>query len=51
MNKLIGFLQDDLEELDKSMEDLRNYVDTQKHLDKLEAFVSYWRQHSKSLVE
>ena len=61
MNRLIGFLQDDLKEIDESFESLKQIVedkvhytirgDLENHIERIDMFFSYWRQHAGSLKE
>jgi len=61
MNRLVNFLQDDLKEIDESfanVKDLINYrlnyedsKDMDKHIDRIDMFISYWLQHSESLAQ
>ncbi len=61
MSRLIGFLQDDLQEIEKSFEHIKEMIDNKvyyedrrniyKHIETLEQFFSYWRQHSNKLKE
>jgi len=59
MSRLLGFLQDDLKEIDESFEHIKEMVDCklhyedskniEKHIERLEEFISYWQQHSNKL--
>ena len=59
MNRLVGFLQDDLYEIDESLESLKqimedkvyyqNRGDLENHIERIDRFISYWKQHAKSL--
>ena len=55
MNNLVSFLQDDLKEIDESfahVKDLINYRlhdEDNKHIERIDMFISYWSQHSESL--
>ena len=59
MNRLVNFLQDDLEKINHSFENIReainckiNYEDEPmlaKDIETLETFIIYWQQHAKSL--
>lgn len=61
MNRLVNFLQDDLKEIDHSFQNIREVIDCKinyrcqeesmlaKDIERLETFISYWKQHSKSL--
>ena len=59
MNRLIDFLQDDLKEIDESFESLKQIVedkihytnrgDLENHIERIDRFISYWKQHAKSL--
>ena len=59
MNRLVGFLQDDLYEIDESLESLKQIVedkvyyqnrgDLENHIERIDRFISYWKQHAKSL--
>ena len=59
MNRLVGFLQDDLNEIDESLESLKQIVedkvyyqnrgDLENHIERIDRFISYWKQHAKSL--
>ena len=61
MSRLVGFLQDDLKEIEKSFESIRDVVDYKinyeensilaKDIERLEQFISYWQQHSNKLKE
>ena len=61
MSRLVSFLQDDLKEIDESVEKIKDmiyyrlhYEDSEsieKHIEKLEQFISYWQQHSNKLQE
>ena len=61
MSRLVGFLQDDLKEIDESFENIKEMIDyrlhyedsknIEKHIEKLEQFISYWQQHSNKLKE
>ena len=56
MDRLVGFLQSDLKEIDESFEHIREMIDyrlhyedskdIEKHIERLEQFISYWQQHS-----
>ena len=60
-NRLVGFLQDDLKEIDNSFENIKNLIenkiyyknrgDVENHIERIDQFISYWQQHSKSLKE
>jgi len=56
MNNLVNFLQDDLKEINESFENVKdslNYGDSRnidKHVDRIDMFISYWLQHSGSLA-
>jgi hypothetical protein len=57
----VGFLQDDLKEIDNSFENIKNLIenkiyyenrgDVENHIERIDQFISYWQQHSKSLKE
>ena len=59
MSRLVGFLQDDLYEIDESLESLKQIVedkvyyqnrgDLENHIERIDRFISYWKQHAKSL--
>jgi len=59
MSRLVGFLQDDLNEIDESFESLKQIVedkvyyqnrgDLENHIERIDRFISYWKQHTKSL--
>ena len=59
MSRLVGFLQDDLNEIDESFESLKEIVedkvyyqnrgDLENHIERIDRFISYWKQHAKSL--
>ena len=61
MSRLVGFLQDDLNEIDESFESLKQIVedkvyyqnrgDLENHIQRIDRFISYWKQHAKSLEE
>ena len=56
MSRLLGFLQDDLKEIAESLELIHHihYEDSEnieKHIERLEEFISYWQQHSNKLGE
>ena len=61
MSRLIGFLKDDLKEIDHSFQNIReainckiNYQDDSilsKDIETLERFIIYWRQHSQNLMD
>tara|TARA_B100001248_G_C27391844_1_gene462860 strand:+ start:1246 stop:1527 length:282 start_codon:yes stop_codon:yes gene_type:complete len=61
MNRLVGFLQDDLKEIDESFEIIKlvmeekiyyeNKGDLEKHLEKIDRFIAYWQHHAKNLEE
>ena len=61
MSRLVGFLQDDLKEIEKSFESIRDVVDYKinyeensilaKDIERLEQFISYWQRHSNKLKE
>jgi len=61
MSRLLGFLQDDLKEIDESFEHIKEMIDNKvyyedskniyKHIERLEEFISYWQQHSNKLGE
>ena len=59
MNRLVNFLQDDLERINHSFENIReainckiNYEDESllaKDIETLETFIIYWSQHAKNI--
>ena len=59
MNRLVNFLQDDLEKINHSFENIReainckiNYEDEPmlaKDIETLETFIIYWSQHAKNI--
>lgn len=65
MSRLLGFLQDDLKEIDKSFESIRDVIDykinyeenligTEHHglakdIQRIESFIIYWGHHAKHL--
>ena len=61
MSRLIGFLQEDLKEIEESFEHIKEMIDyrlhyedsknIEKHIERLEQFISYWQQHSNKLKE
>ena len=61
MSRLVGFLQDDLKEIDESFESVKqimedkiyyeNRGDLENHIERIDRFISYWKQHAKSLEE
>ena len=61
MDRLVGFLQSDLKEIDESFEHIREMIDCrlhyedskdiEKHIERLEQFIIYWQQHSNKLKE
>mgnify|MGYP000344740048 FL=1 len=61
MNRLIGFLQDDLKEIDEYFESVKQIVedkiyyenrgDLENHIERIDRFISYWQQHAESLKE
>ena len=61
MNRLIGFLQDDLKEIDESFENVKQSLeykihyedrgDLENHIERIDRFISYWQQHAESLRE
>ena len=61
MSRLVGFLQDDLKEIDEYFENIKEMIDyrlhyedsknIEKHIERLEQFISYWQQHSNKLKE
>ena len=61
MNRLVNFLQDDLEEIDESFESVKQIVEDKiyyenrgnlkNHIERIDRFISYWQQHAKSLKE
>ena len=60
-NRLVNFLQDDLKEIDESFESVKqimenkiyyeNRGDLENHIERIDRFISYWQQHSKSFKE
>ena len=60
-NRLVGFLQDDLKEIDNSFENIKEVIenkiyyenrgDVENHIERIDQFISYWQQHSKSFKE
>ena len=60
-NRLVGFLQDDLKEINNSFENIKELIenkiyysnrgDVENHIERIDQFISYWQQHSKSLKE
>ena len=60
-SRLKGFLIQDLKEIDESFESVKESIenkiyyenrgDLENHIERIDRFISYWRQHSKSLVE
>ena len=61
MNRLVNFLQDDLQKINHSFENIReainskiNYEDESmlaKDIETLETFIIYWSQHSKNILK
>ena len=61
MSRLLGFLQSDLKEIDESFEHIKEMIDyrlhyedsknIEKHIERLEQFISYWQRHSNKLQE
>ena len=61
MNRLVNFLQDDLEKINHSFQNIReainckiNYEDESllaKDIETLETFIIYWSQHAKNILE
>ena len=61
MNRLVNFLQDDLERINHSFENIReainckiNYEDESllaKDIETLETFIIYWSQHAKNILK
>mgnify|MGYP003651750072 CR=1 FL=1 len=61
MNRLVNFLQSDLKEIDESFENVKEVIenkiyynnrnDLEKHIERIDIFISYWQQHSNSLQE
>ena len=57
MNKFVNFLQDDLKEIDKSFESVKQImVDKiyyanrgvlENHIKRIDNFISYWQKHAK----
>ena len=63
-NRLVNFLQEDLKEMDESFEHIKDIMENKlhysiiredavliNHIEKIDNFISYWNQHSKSLKE
>ena len=58
-SRLKGFLIQDLKEIDESFESVKESIenkiyyenrgDLENHIERIDRFISYWRQHSKSL--
>lgn len=56
--RLQNFLTDDLKKLEKNIDVLvdmistthLHYSDTQKPLENIDNFISYWKRHSKQLI-
>ena len=61
MNRLVNFLQDDLEKINHSFKNIReainckiNYEDEPmlaKDIETLETFIIYWSQHAKNITK
>ena len=61
MNRLVNFLQDDLQKINHSFENIReainckiNYEDESMlaiDIETLETFIIYWSQHSKNILK
>ena len=62
-NRLVNFLQDDLQKIEKACTGISNIISDRvdllikedaeiaEHLETIERFVLYWQQHSKSFKE
>ena len=59
MNRLVNFLQDDLKEIDHSLQNIREAINCKinyqeesmlaKDIERLETFICYWSNHAKNL--
>jgi hypothetical protein len=59
MSRLVSFLKEDLREIDESFENVKEVIenkiyyenrgDLENHIERIDWFISYWKQHSNSL--